>query len=394
MNEVPEWAARLRRERLRPDRMWSLTRMAHELIRAAAGRVPTSHPASLRRQIRRWESGENYPIEAYRVLYSRAFGLDPRELFASPSPIMEYMEQSDKSRVGVGGARQTADEIRDTSARIVALDIRVGAGDMVDTVVRVAAHAHRAAHASADRDVLAAAAEAQQIAGWVAFDGDRQDLARRMSLEALLTARAAGDRQMEYFVLGQLAMQDLHLQQPAEASQICDAALSESSVQGSVRTMFHMRAARAAAQMGEYSRARSLIGQTRACYLDGPRAGDPAWAWWLTEGEISWHHAMICVDAGQWGRAVELFAVAAEAEVAAGYDRGASVSHASLLWALAHVRDWAEAETVLTRDVAPRRGLASSARADRLLVDAARLLDAARERPSLRAAARQLLAGP
>ncbi len=55
---------------------------------------------------------------------------------------------------------------------------------------------------------------------------------------------------------------------------------------------------------------------------------------------------MICADTGQWGQAAERFAV----EVSAGYDRGASVSQASLLWALAHARDWNEAETVLLRD--------------------------------------------
>ncbi|WP_343952558.1 hypothetical protein [Nonomuraea longicatena] len=47
----------------------------------------------------------------------------------------------------------------------MALDTQVGAGDLVETAARTAVRAHRVAHASADRDALAAAAEAQQIAG-------------------------------------------------------------------------------------------------------------------------------------------------------------------------------------------------------------------------------------
>lgn len=95
-----------------------------------------------------------------------------------------------------GGADDVAAAVRATSAHIVALDTRFGARDMVDAAVRAAAHAHRTALTRFDTssNVLAAVAEAQQIAGWVAFDAERQDLSQRMSLEALLTTRAAGDR--------------------------------------------------------------------------------------------------------------------------------------------------------------------------------------------------------
>ncbi|MGW4412985.1 DNA-binding protein [Nonomuraea sp. NPDC004702] len=293
-------------------------------------------------------------------------------------------------------AAEIAARVRADSAHIIALDTRFGSSDRVDVVGRAAARARRIAltRYPTDREVLSAAAEAQQIAGWVAFDAERFDLSRGMSLEALLTARAAGDRSMENFVLSQLAMLDTHLRQPAEAARICDSALRDGAVRGSVRTMFTLRAARAAAQMGEHARARDMISQARSRYLDGPHSHDPAWAWWLTEGEISWHHAMICADIGQWGQAAEHFAVAAAAGVSAGRDRGACVSRASLLWALAHARAWDEAEKVLVRDVLPRRGEGVSARAERQLAAAARLLNDASGRPSLREAALELTFGP
>jgi transcriptional regulator with XRE-family HTH domain len=402
MERTPAWAARLRERR--KARGWSYTDMARALASAATPheRAHLPYRTSLRRQIRGWEAGEHKPSERYRLLYARVFNEPEEAIFAAeqapPFEAVLSLRLHATPGAGVlpvsGTAPEVAAAIRACSAHIVALDVRLGARDMVDTVVRAAAHAHRTAHTRfpADRDVLAAAAEAQQIAGWVAFDAERQDLSRRMSLEALLTARTAGDRSMEYFVLGQLAMQAIHMHRPAEAAQICDTVLHETGTQGSVRTLFTLRAARAASQTGEHTRARELIGQTRSRYLDGPRSGDPAWAWWLTEGEISWHHAMICADTGQWGHAAEHFAVAAAAETAAGYGRGASVSQACLLWALAQAGDWAEAERVLVHDVLPRRGEAVSGRAERLLMAAARLLDDARERPSLREAARELIA--
>jgi hypothetical protein len=376
---LPDWAQRLLDARHK--RGWDRPHLAREL-RRACGKDASATTESLVRMIRDWEHGTYRPRERYQLLLTRVLEVD-LEPAVLPGPA---------ALPASAAASEVAAQVRGCSAHIIALDTQFGARDMVDTVVRAAAHAHRTActRFPADREVLAAAAEAQQIAGWVAFDAERQDLSRRMSLEALLTARTAGDRSMEHFVLGQIAMQDIHLRQPAEAAQICDTALHEDAVQGSVRTLFTLRAARAAALMGEHARARDLISQTRSRYLDGPRSADPAWAWWLTEGEISWHHAMICADTGQWDQAAENFAIAAAAEVSAGYDRGASVSQASLLWALAHARAWDEAQTVLVRDVLPGRGGAVSARAERTLNAAARLLDGAHERPSLREAAREL----
>jgi hypothetical protein len=140
------------------------------------------------------------------------------------------------------------------------------------------------------------------------------------------------------------------------------------------------------------ARARELIARTHSSFLDGPHQHDPAWAWWLTEAEITWHHAMIDADAGRWSRAAERFTVASRQPGV--YAWAASIYQASLLWALAHARAWDEAETVLVRDVLPHRGEVASVRVQRTLARAGQLLDSARTRPSLREAARQLTTGP
>lgn len=290
---------------------------------------------------------------------------------------------------------QAAEAVRSVSARVVALDTRDGARGAVDAAVRAAVRARRVARVRfpGSSDVLAATAELHQVAGWVAFDAERQRLSRRMTLAALDAAHGAGDRSMEYFALSQLAMQDAHLWRPTEARRVCEAALLEGA-EGSVRTLFTLRLARAAAQEGERIRARRLIGETLSRYLEGPRRGDPAWTWWLTETEIAWHRAMTSADAGEWGSAAESFAEAVELNRAEGRSAGAEggrfLFHAtvSLLWALARARRWEEAEAVLVRDVLPRPGNVASVRCERLLADAVRLLDTAHGRPSLRDAAR------
>ncbi|WP_306367151.1 DNA-binding protein [Nocardiopsis sp. CC223A] len=280
---------------------------------------------------------------------------------------------------------------RAVTARLIALDTRIGARHLVADAASAASAARRAvrlgtgAGTGADRDLLSAAAEAHQVAGWIAYDAEHQRLSRRMSLEALRLARAAGDRSMEHFALAQLAMQDVHVRRPDEAARICDTVSVRT--RGSVRTLFTLRAARAAAQRGERTRALDLIRLTYSRHLDGPRAGDPAWAWWVNEAEIAWHHAMIHADTGDRAGAVERFIAATDRP---GYARAVFVAHASLLWALARAGAWDEAEAVLVHEVLPRLGEVSSVRVERMLAEAAHRLDGAARRPSLRDAAHAL----
>ncbi|QUX31554.1 DNA-binding protein [Nocardiopsis akebiae] len=294
---------------------------------------------------------------------------------------------------------RVAEAVRSVSARVVALDTRYGARDTVDAAARAAARARGAARTRFpdSADVLAATAELHQVTGWVAFDAERQRLSRRMTLTALDAAGVAGDRSMEYFALSQLAMQDVHLWRPTEARRVCEAALAAGPA-GSVRTLFTLRLARAAAQEGERTRARKLIGETLSRYLEGPRRGDPAWTWWLTEAEIAWHRAITDADAGAWGAAVEAFDRVAEltgaggraavAEETGGSGRFLFHAAVSRLWVLARVGSWEEAEAVLVRDVLPGLGSVASVRCERRLAEAVRLLDTARDRPSLRDTAR------
>ncbi|QVQ54172.1 DNA-binding protein [Spiractinospora alimapuensis] len=285
--------------------------------------------------------------------------------------------------------QSVADGIRATTAHLIALDTRIGAEFLVPAAVRAATAARRTARRDPEsgRDTLAAAAEANQVAGWITYDAEHQTLSRHLSREAFVLARTAGDRPLAHFALSQLAMQNVHLRQPVEAEHICDTALQETR-RGSVRTLFTLRKARAAAQQGDHTRARELIGRTYSSHQDGPRRGDPSWTWWLTEAEIAWHHAMIHADADDWDGTIERFSAATEHP--AGYERAVFVAQTSLLWALARAGAWTDAEAVLVNDVLPLQGTVGSVRSARLLAETRHILDRVHSRPTLRETARQL----
>jgi hypothetical protein len=61
------------------------------------------------------------------------------------------------------------------------------------------------------RDFHAAVGELARVAAWIAYDAERQPLARQLTTEALMHSRLAGDRHQELFELSQLAMQNIHL---------------------------------------------------------------------------------------------------------------------------------------------------------------------------------------
>jgi hypothetical protein len=68
---------------------------------------------------------------------------------------------------------------------------------------------------SLESDLQAAVGELAQVAAWIAYDADQQELARHLTSEALLHSRLAGDRRMELFELAQLAIQRRrHLHHP------------------------------------------------------------------------------------------------------------------------------------------------------------------------------------
>ena len=79
--ELPQWARRLREERVR--RLWSQKVTAARLRDAADGRTRARLPSveSITRRVRSFEAGDHAPSDLYAELYCRAFGLAREALF-------------------------------------------------------------------------------------------------------------------------------------------------------------------------------------------------------------------------------------------------------------------------------------------------------------------------
>ncbi|TDC63767.1 XRE family transcriptional regulator [Actinomadura sp. GC306] len=259
-------------------------------------------------------------------------------------------------------------EVRRTSQALVRLDSVHGGDDVLPLALR----AFRAVNyrlgsggyvPSVERDLTAAAGEAAQVAAWLAYDADRQDVSRQTIHEALMLSRQAGDSSMELFELTHMAMQSVHLHRPAEAMRITTGLLDD-GLPPRAAALMDIRRGRALAQLGHGGDALAALGRARSVLLDASGARDAAWTWWITDAEVLWHTGMAHAELGDWVGAVPL--LRESAKLRRGYPRARYNDLAHLLNALVHAGDWGEVEPVLT-EVAGEAGDVGSARTTNLL---------------------------
>ncbi|WP_017606849.1 hypothetical protein [Nocardiopsis alkaliphila] len=341
----PAWATALRQARMEAG--WDVHRLAVEMVRAA-GPEATATTQSLARRIREWEAGRSTIRERYRLLLARVLPLDPKTLADRP----------------MGGTE--ADRVRSITKGLIALDELTGGADLLPVAVRNARTCHRAVLATRNKDMASAAAEASQVAGWLAFDAEELPLARRLTNASVQLSRAGGDHFAKLFALSQLAMLDAHERRPDQARPVCEHVLAQ-DLSPRVRGLFELRLARAQGQEGTPGRAVETLNRARARLGEGNRERDPAWTWWITDAELSWHEAMIHADNGDWTTAVDLFELALGGRPP-GYQRGALHDAAHLVHAQSRVRAWPDVEQVLRTRVVPTVGRVRSKRAHALLL--------------------------
>ena len=149
-----------------------------------------------------------------------------------------------------------------------------------------------------ERDLHAAAGELAEVVGWLAYDAEDHDLARRMNQESLYFTRLCGDKTTELLTVQNSSMHAASQGRPMEALQLARSVLEgDYQLSPRLRGLFLMRKARALAQCEDES-AVELFPQIRSLFLDGVSDADPAWAWWVDERELLWHEAMAQRDLG------------------------------------------------------------------------------------------------
>jgi tetratricopeptide (TPR) repeat protein len=195
---------------------------------------------------------------------------------------------------------------------IVALDNRFGGADLVKLSTRFFQTLHEQLGTGTydphlERDLQSAAAELAEVVGWLAYDSEAHDLARRMNQESLYFARMAGDKAIELLTLQNSSMHAAAQGRPREALQIARSVLEgDYRLSPRLKALFLTRKVRAQAQAGDDSALR-LFPEIRSLYHEGVSAEDPSWAWWIDERELTWHEAMVQRDLGMPERAIAQF---------------------------------------------------------------------------------------
>jgi transcriptional regulator with XRE-family HTH domain len=312
-----------------------------------------------RSTVARWEQGTATPRPWYRRRLADALDLTPDEL----TQLLDQPDQNEPHVIDLATSgtdrEQSApadaayvESIRLDTRRLVELDTRYGGDDLVRLAVRAtkAADEHLAVgprSRTLESDLQAAVGELAQVSAWIAYDADQQALARRLTNEALLHSRLAGDRRMELFELAQLAMQSIHLNRPGEALRIADGVIANDRTGPRVAAVFHIRRARALAQLGDITGALDEHDRAAAILRAGDASiHDPDWTWWVDESELAWHRAMSLASADDWPDALDLFQVAYEHRTEAA-PRSRFNDSAHLLAAQVSVRTWHDAEASL-----------------------------------------------
>lgn len=341
-----------------------------ELVRKADRTLRTHE-----KTIRRWEAGGEPQPAALRAL-AKALGRPVEELMAllqqgTASGRIAGLNLPDLPPAAPAD-HEYVEAIRATVQHLVSLDNRYGGDEVAPLAVRSLRVAQRRRHSGAydrsiERDLLAATGELAELAGWLLFDADQQDAARQMNHEALHLARLAGDRSMELLILGNMSFQDIFMGRPGSTLQITRAVLDGrySALTSRLQVVFGVREARALAQLQDRTAALRVLERAHSRFEDGVSARDPAWGWWIDEGEVVHQTGLCRAELGDHPAAVALLQRAAE-ECSPHLARSRFIFRVRLLQAMSEAGAWDDALTTID-DVLPYVGEVGSRRTADLL---------------------------
>lgn len=175
-----------------------------------------------------------------------------------------------------------------------ALDDEAGGGDVLAAaefhVGWVADLLDQASYDEATgRALHRALAEFGQLAGWSCYDTGQHGLAQRYNIAALRAAHAADDRPLGAHILGEMAYQAAHQDQPTDAVTLIDTAVVGTRNQQTPRLLaqLYIQQAHAFAALHDASACTAAISKARAAVEQSPRDDDPQYLYWVRPAEIT-----------------------------------------------------------------------------------------------------------
>jgi hypothetical protein len=288
-----------------------------------------SEPATLTdRQLRRWRQPDPPAprLRAWRVL-NAMFGISPTVLGFRTPPGGETIAPVDRRSfftntlgtasslaLGATGAIGTAHllELREGLRSLYTLDDAYGGGDVRSLAVRHLRRIRRVINTgtypdSIGRQLQLLAGETAEHCGWLYYDADEQDHARRYWGDALTTATMLRDDGLEVLILAGLSLQAIHEDRPRDALDLARAAHQRAAPMGSptLLSLLAAREARALARMRDRRGADRVLADAMRL-IERASRGRPAPEWTAFHGpaELDFVQGMLNTEAGHHKTAV------------------------------------------------------------------------------------------
>ena len=323
----PVWSERLRSERLRRAPRWSQVRAAAALEeKAREFNLAVPSRESLLRMVKGWERGDHEPSDFYRSLWSIAYDVPERTLFAE-------LPQSSLSVLGLGLVAVEADqhtggdhmhrrdallsgsllgglafigpnqhfrvgmtEVRDISATTRSLqrwDRQFGgwlpyqaAMGHVDSAMRLT----RGTYSEKVGDhLLPAIADLCGVTGWIAYDvGQPQEALRYFSLGVQLSQQGQ-DQALATRLLCDMARVNADLGNPMQSFELLGLArhLAQSGLPAIVLAKLHSMEAKTFAILGKPDECQMAIHQAEKALARGSDQDTPGWISYFDEAQFS-----------------------------------------------------------------------------------------------------------
>jgi tetratricopeptide (TPR) repeat protein len=290
------------------------------------------------RHVGRWLSGEVlWPWPRYRVLLEAMFGLPADQLgFVPPPGYAHAMLPSNTSPppegppvlrrhfiIGLGAAialpslptagrlgLSDVDSVQAAIAQLHALDDLHGGAELAGIAAGYAEHVEQAARTctyggTVQKRLHSAVGELAASAGWFAFDGGRQDAARRWWDMGIRYATLAGDMMLQARIWSYMARQACDLGHGGEAVAIARVALDTTRNRRDARlsALLHARVALGHSLTGEGARAGQALHRADLV-IDGASDETMPWLSFCGPAEITGQAALCDYNLGRFADAV------------------------------------------------------------------------------------------
>ncbi|MEU1816910.1 hypothetical protein ABZ543_17190 [Streptomyces roseifaciens] len=290
--------------------------------------------------------------------------------------------------VSSGGSHQSCRSQQDEGAGsldVAALTAQLLRTDRTSGARRAAPEALRAVNAARHQVEAShtlhyeALTELLQVAAWILFDAEQHRLSHVLNHQALkLSRRLPGERRsIELLVRSVLCLQQAHLGRPSNSLRISSAVLAGQDLPERVAAIFHVREARAYAQLRLKKEALRSLSAAEELLGDNPSDRDPSWAWWFDRTELTGHRGLALADLGDLEAAASHLHDATATSEAPAYR---SLFSTELASALARAGAWREADAWMAPlvEAVPQMG---SVRSLNSLMHATRIIDRGRSVP-------------